>query len=295
MVKKKVATATLLDQREVINVMYYGEGGTGKTSHMASAAHLGKVAFLNAEKGLKKTPLRKLGIPVENLIPIDEVSWRRFEDLFWQMKGELEDDPDSWYGVAMDSATAVAKILTRAEVIKQVKKAEMAGKDRDEFFTDRADYGVMTEQVRDLIRKFCDLPCAFMVSALERRDVDDDGRVKYGPAVTPALQTDFYGWVDIVCHTEVLDVPGWGEDGEMFVGHFKPIGKYRAKDRLHITPRTLVEPTMIRLQALLDGTLELEQDPLQQEAQEARKKAKEGRRKAKATVPDEDDAEPDEE
>lgn len=293
-------TGSLEEDREIINIMYYGDGGTAKTTNMARAAHEGKILFINAERGLKKTPLRKLGVPIQNIVPFNRITWKDLDEVFWSMKGDLEDDPDSWAGVALDSATATTKIMTRLEVEKAVVKAERDGKERELFFTDRADYGVMTEQVRDLIRKFCDLPCHFMVSALERRDVDDDGRVKYGPSVTPALQTDFYGWVDVVCHTEVLDVPGWGEEGEMFVGHFRPIGKYKAKDRLKIVPRTLVEPSMDRLRQYLIGELTVETDKLQIDAREARRLAEtEGgkgkRKKVKPTVPDEDDEEAEDE
>lgn len=296
--KKAAPVHTLDDEREVINIMYYGDGGSWKTTHMAMGAHLGKIVFVNAEKGLKKTPLRRLGVPLENIEVHNDISWKGLEDLFWRLKGALEDDPDAYYGVAWDSATAIVKRLVRIEVEKAVSKAEKQGKDRDLFFTDRADYGVVTEQVRDLIRKFCDLPCAFMVSALERRDVDDDGRVKYGPSVTPGLQSDFYGWVDIVCHTEVIEIEGFGDDDTIGVGHFRPIGKYKAKDRLKITPRTMVIPSIDRLQALLDGTLDLDEDEVTLQAREAQRKAreaeKERRKNRKRVTRDEDDEEDEE-
>jgi hypothetical protein len=142
--------------------------------------------------------------------------------------------------------------------------------DRERFFIAREDYGVMTEQVRALVRKYRDLPCHFGVSALARREQDDDASVTYQPAITPALQNDLIGWVDVVCWTSVAAVGGVEE----FRGLFAPHGKYRGKDRLGAVPKWLVDPTFERVLGYVERKLESKSDAVMVAARKRAEQAK---------------------
>jgi hypothetical protein len=271
-----VARQTLADVREPINILYYGDGGTGKTTNLAMMANQGRVVYVNAEAGLKARPLRKLGVNVANieLFPNREAGERldydSLEALYWRMLAELDDNPEAYAGCVWDSVTEIHKALLDGVVEGAVAKADRMGKERDPFFIDIADYGVMTEQMRRLLRKFRDLPCHFGASALARRMQDDDGAVTYGPAVTPALATDLHGYMDIVCYTEVVEVAG----EEEFRGKFAPVGKVRGKDRFSALPKKgLVDPTFERIRAYVEEELGLEEDPVMAAARERRKGA----------------------
>lgn len=267
-------TQMLSDVREPVNALYYGDGGTGKTTALASMANLGKILVVNAESGLKSKPLEDLDVDVANIevypgpgerIDFDglEAEWRRIRD-------ELEGDPEAYVGVVWDSVTEIYKALLDGVVEGAVVRQERAGKERDPFFIDRADYGVMTEQVRRLVRRYRDLPCHFGMAALSRREQDDDGAVVYQPAVTPALQNDLIGWVDVVCHTTVAVSDG----EEEYRGLFRPYRKFRGKDRLGAMPKWLVSPTFDRVVAYVEGDLDADTDPVMVEAR--KRKAKEG-------------------
>lgn len=262
----RMELATLEEATETINILYYGEGGTGKTTDLATMANFGRILFVNAEAGVKRRPLKERGVAVENIVlwppKGQEITFQGLEDLYWQIKSDLEDDPESWIGTVWDSLTEIYKKLLDGIVEHQVRKAERAGKDRDRFFIDRADYGVMTEQIRLLIRRFRDLPCHFGAAALERRDLDDDGSVKYGPALTPGLQNDVNGYMDVVIHTTTTAV---GEDLE-YRGQTANIGKYYAKDRYGALPRWLVDPTFERVAQYVNDELDEESDPIMIEA-----------------------------
>lgn len=264
----------LSDTSEPLNVLYYGDGGTGKTSHMAAMARLGRVLSVNAESGVKARALRKLGIPVQNIEVFpdpargEDVSLRGLEDLYRRIASALIRDPQAYVGVFWDSITEIYKKLLEAVVARGVIQAARAGRERDPFFIERGDYGIMTEQVRSLMRKYRDLPCHFAVSALARREQDNDGAVVYQPAVTPALQSDMIGWMDIVCHTSVAIV----NDEEEYRGLFRPHGKYRGKDRLRAVPKWLIDPTFDRLLMYVDEELDVDSDPVMQAGRERQAK-----------------------
>ena len=256
---------SLADQREMVKVLYYGDPGSGKTTAMATAANLGNVVYVDAESGLKRGPLTRLGVPVENIEPHNGISFDALEALYWDIKGRLDTDPNAVAAVIIDSVTEAQKILLEQIVSKAVNKASARGMERDPFQIDRADWGVNTEQMRRLARRFRDLPCHVAFGALPKREVDDDGSVIYSPALTPAFQTDLMGYVDVVIHTEIREIGG----EQFYIGTTKPVGKFLGKDRFGILPSALVNPTLDRVVAYVNGELTQETDPLQKAARDA--------------------------
>lgn len=283
----QIKLAVASEVNEKINVCYYGPEGTGKTTNAAMLAKLGRVLYINAESGLIVKRLKRLGVPTENIAiwpdpdSGERVSYEGLDALFWQIKGELMDDPQSWAGVIWDSATEILNFVLEDVVAKQVVKAERAGKERDPFFTDIADYGTMTSQLRLLLRRYRDLPCHFAITALERRDTDDDGAVAYGPQVTPALMADIAGYVGVLIHTEVKEFEG----EVVFSGRTAPGTKYRAKDRFGVLPRVMAVPTLDRVVGYVNDELTAETDPEQKAARDRAETARvaEEARKAAGT------------
>lgn len=256
------------EESEFVNILYCGPHGTGKTTDLATMANLGPVVFINAEAGLKAKPLRRLGVKLENIRVWpnrkagETLSFGGIEELFWRMRGELVDNPAAYAGVVWDSVSEIHKLLLEDVVKGAAEKADRAGRERDRFFVDIADYGTMTEQVRFLLRRFRDLPCHFGATALLRRDIDKKGGggVVYRPAVTPALITDLGGFMDAVCYTSVADV---GETGE-YRGQFRPDDMREAKDRYGVFAdcKKLIDPTFERVAAYVHGQLEVATDPV---------------------------------
>ncbi len=266
----------LSDIKEPINILYYGDGGTGKTTDMMAMANLGRIWAINAESGIKARALRNRGIDIGNIeiypdpLSGEKITYDGIEKEWLRIREELEGDPNAYVGVVWDSATEIHKLLLDDITAKAVEKAYRQGKERDKHFIALDDYGVMTEQVRSLMRKFRDLPCHFAVSALQRRDKDDDGSIVYTPAITPKLGVDLVGWMDLICHTSVVLT----EDGdEEFRGLTRPHGKFRGKDRLDALPKWLAAPTFDRVAAYVDGDLNADTDPVQTAARERQRRA----------------------
>lgn len=266
------------ETEEHLNVLYWGREGSGKTIDLAMATQLGKVLFINAEGGLKKRALLANGVNTSNLVvfprPGQELTYASFEQALFRVKSDLMDDPKSWFMVGVDSITEIAAAFTEAVsdetfARNKAKNPNWTPGLNDQFFTDRGDYGVSTKMIRKLTRMLRDLPVHTAITALERRDVDEDtSKVAYGPAVGPALQTSLLGYVDVVLYTKAAD-----EDRPYFRAQTKKVGTARAKDRLGVIPTVLVDPTFPRLLAYNEGTLTEETDPVQEALKQEPSKA----------------------
>lgn len=286
-----------LDETEdKLNVLYYGREGSGKTSHALDMAHLGRVLVINVEGGLKKQALRKRGIPTDRVMvwpaPGERVTFEAFLELHERVRSDLDRDPDSWAGVVIDSGTELATIFRENATQTRRDDLDRRGVSYDPNFIDRSDYGVQTDQAQRILRKFRDLPCHFVVTALER--VDDETGVA-GPAMNPALAQAVLGYVDFVLFAKATmsNAESSEEIETEFRAATRPGSKWRAKDRFDVTPRVLAEPTFTRLLGYVEGDLTEDVDVLQEEFSErqakraeeaaARKAAEEAAKAARKT------------
>lgn len=283
-----------LDQGvEYVNGLWWGREGSGKTTDIMTAANFGKVLVVNAEGGLKQKPLREYGITIDNIVPWPApedreklLTYEGMDALFWQLKAELIADPGSWFAVAWDSGSELYKEFVTQETRKQTTKnlmlpvAKQKEHRMDDTFVDRSDYGVATVQMERLLRRFRDLPCHFLITCLERRDVDEEtGKVAYGPNVGPAFQQSLLGYVDVTIKTVADEIRvGPDEDVDVieeFKGLSRSDGKNRAKDRFRSIPRRMSQPTFERVLGYINDTITEEDDPVQKEYREGRARARE--------------------
>lgn len=281
------AAVSLDDATDYLSVLWYGREGSGKTTAACSMVNVcdGPVYVINAEAGLKRRALESHGIDTSRLrvLPNFEIgqalTFDFLEEVFWQAKDALERNPGSIGGFVWDSITEIHQVLLNNIVAEEVAKADRLGRDRERFFRTQDNYGVMASQMTELLRRYRDLPCHFAATALERRDVDDDGKVVYRPAVTPALQTPIGGIPDLIGHATVEEVEG----REQYVGMFRALGKYSGKDRYHVLPAHLVDPTFARIHGYVTGAIDPEDDPVMAEAAAARAQ-RQGRRRKEGEV-----------
>lgn len=273
-----VSFAKLEDTTDYAKVIFWGREGSSKTTSACHAANLGRVLVINIEGGLKTQALKRQGVNVDNLAvwpnPDDadaEISHQALEAVYFQIKADLMKDPGSWFAVIIDSISDLADTIVGRvsdnRVNRAIKRAEQQGVDLDEnsrWETDRNDYGVMGKQFRDLLRKFRDLPCHLILTALERRDVDEDtGLVMYGPAVSPGLQKDVLGYMDLVFYFKEAEDATKDTLAKPYRAVTQRAGRRRSKDRYGVMPQVFNEPTFERLVGYLNGELTADTDPLQ--------------------------------
>lgn len=276
------------ESADKVNALFYGREGSTKTTALALMSKNGRTLIVNAEGGVKIGPLLRRGAVKENLKVFPPVgsniplTFKNLDKLYRRIKADLMDDPNSWYCIGFDSITEVYQCILDDVQATRVQKILDKGADADPFFTDIADYGTMSKMVRDLLRKFRDLPCNVIFTALERRDIDKDtGKPQYGPAITPGLQADLLGYPDLVLMFKAED-----EDGPQRA-LTRANSRYRAKDRFGVLPKVLVESSGDRIMAYITGDLTPDTDGLQATLPEKVQKSLD-RKKSKSDDDDED-------
>ena len=139
-----------------INLLVYGDAGTGKTSLIKT---LPKPIILSAEGGL-------LSIRSANL-PFVEIN--STADLIEAYRFLLSPASADYESVAIDSITEVAEMILQEELAKN-KDARQA-------------YASAKTRTTDMIKEFCKLNKNVYFSAQMSRDEDEDGRKLYSPAL----------------------------------------------------------------------------------------------------------------
>lgn len=262
----------LTEATAYLNVLSYGPPGTGKTTGALTIANAalngGRVLLIDAEAGAKTSALRRQGIDVDRIDVWpdnpSQLSFNAIEELYMEVRAA---GGDEYVGVVVDSMTELHRRLLEGVVGAALAKAERLGKNRDRFAITLEDYGIVSSQMRTLLRRFRDLPSHLALTALERRDVDDDSSVTYGPALGPSVANDTMGLVDIVCYHSVETIG----DQTFYTGITSPANRRKAKDRIGVLPGRMVDPTMARMLAYVEGDLVRSKDPRQLAARDAAK------------------------
>lgn len=260
----------LSDQPDFVRVCYYGDPGSGKTSAAAMAANLGTTWFALAEPGVHRRPLEKLGVPVDMIHLDTDVSFDGIQARIDKIRTELHVNPGQIGGFVIDTVTEMTRQwlgeIVDAKANKERQKAEARGEeyDRNPFFIDRDYYSQTTQMWQRVLRALSDLETNVVFTAHVRRDVDDDdGSVKYGPDLPPAMQSHLTGLVDVLVRTQ--QVGAYSDGRPILVGRTSNAKKYRVKDRLNCLPVTMVYPSVDRINAYASGKLNEDNDTLQLE------------------------------
>lgn len=258
--------ATLADMAVYVTSLYWGPEGTGKTTaalRMVTLHDTKRVILIDAEAGAKVRALKQRGVDVSRI----EV-WPRPEDGgpgavtfegLYDLADQLALHADEYIGWVWDSGTEITKRILDQVTSEARAKDERLGKARGRFQINLEDHGVASAMLRELLRKFRDLPMHGAITALERRDQDEDtGRVKYGPAMAPAMANDAAGLVDVVidCVTDQLG------DHVIRSGVTVPTKIRRAKDRFGVLPAKMADPYFDRVVGYVTGDLTPENDPV---------------------------------
>lgn len=261
--------------KEPLSMLMYGREGSAKTTGALRLSKLGKIVMINTEAGAKRVPLTAQGVILENIETwpkngdVDHISFETIEEeVFIPLKIALEEDPNAYIGVVVDSFTELSRRLVDKAAAAGREADRLKNKQRSQFSIDLDDWGTMTTMMRIIFRRFRDLGIHLIITALERRDLDEKtSEVTYGPAVGPAVGNDTMGMVDIVIWTQLEQL---GPDQkDFFTGTTRAKNLHRAKDRFGVLPVRMIEPTADRVLAYIDGTLTRANDERQHAARAA--------------------------
>lgn len=225
-VKKKIREPKIEDYR--LKMVIYGAPGTGKTTFAATAQHhkdAKDVLFLDMNKGLLSVAEESDRIHERpDAIEIDS-----YEEVREAYQFLVSADHD-YQTVVIDTVTDLQELNLEYIVQEELDKSSQRGKKRDGLDDRwREDYGKSTSQLTRLARNFRDLPMHVIFIAHKRTDQDDQKRETVSPALTPKLQENVVGAVDLCgyFHTATDEET----DEEVFRALWAPKGKWVAKDR----------------------------------------------------------------
>lgn len=259
---------SLGDEDEYYRLVFFGDPGKGKTSHAAALAKLGRVIFINSERGLKARPLARLGVPIDNIEPRPskaerdagiEVTYKWLEALAYEVQDRLLAG-EGIVGVVWDTGNDMYQRMLMSIVDKNAD-----GRD-NEFAAEIGDYGDVSQAMRRMIRRYHSLDCHWIVTFHAVRTKDEEGGLVVVPNLSDKLLVDMLGYVDAVIYCMAEDPDDSGD--EEFTGFCRPVGKFQAKDRYHVLPKRMAMPTADRVIAYLSEELTSTTDKVQQEAKD---------------------------
>lgn len=279
------------EEDDKVKVLLYAREGQGKTTSAVTAANRGKIMVINAESGAKVAPLRGRGINTANLRfwphRDEKLSLDGIEVVTATILADLQQDPDSWFAVVVDTIGEIATQLVEGATDSRVRRVMAMGGARaavlDPDFVDRDDYGVMTRQIRRVIRNLRDLPCHVIFTCLERED--DNG--EFVPNMSPVARADLLAAVDCSLYLRLTPIL----EGQPTIQRGIVSGDgVRAKDRFDVLPLIMADPTFERTLDYVQGKIKEPEDERQKElatlldqavaAAEAKKAARATRRTA---------------
>lgn len=258
---------TLAEKDDYTKTLYYGPAKNGKTTYMAGAARLGKIVAIDTEgNGWLKAPLRKRGIPLENIIYKTATSYEEMEKLYWSILRWITQDEEPIVAVCIDHLSDLEKRFLRENVITRQSKKVSHLRERsalalmdqgiNPFMTEIGDYGVWTNQARHLMRLYRDLPCHVAFAAHTRLDVG-----KKVPGLTEMFREELMGSMNFNIGCDVFD----NEGKAVYVGYTAKVGGWMGGDRLDVLRPITANPSLDRLIMIANGDIDLATDPEQQD------------------------------
>lgn len=170
-VKMPRAVVDLNDFAESINIMVYGDTGSGKTELVG---HLpGKVLVISSENGtlVIKRMMKRLGWAAKEAARFKVWPIRSFQDMedayVW-----CRDNPTAFDWIAIDSATSVQQRSMRAAMEQAVKRNP---EKRDIDLPDRGEHQKMQNSMKRMIVDFNELDTNVLWLAQAMRREDQDG------------------------------------------------------------------------------------------------------------------------
>ncbi len=274
--------SSLAETEGFAKVLFYGNPKQGKTTAMAGAARKGRIIAVDTEgEGWLANPLRKRGIPVENITKFTATTYDEIEQVYWEIKGMFDDADEQGkpelapIAVCVDHLTDLQARLVRGATMKRLDKArkpllakanagsaeaKAALAELNPFVTELGDYGVWTNQARHLMRMFRDLPCHVAFAA--------HYQTEYGvrvPALTEKFRIDLMGSLNMILGCVTMQA---GED-LAYVAYCREVDGWQAGDRFDVTKAIVVNPSFDRIIDAVQGKLDFDADPEQQAFKQA--------------------------
>lgn len=228
--REQLGAGSAFEVAQHLNILVQGDAGAGKTYFGGTAQDhelTAPLLVLDMEGGTTTLRHRK---------DVDVKRCHNFEE-FWAAYELLEADAGHTYKtVLVDSLTELQKMDLTDIMVKVVNKDS----DRDPDVPSMREWGKTTQHIRNVIRRFRDLPCNVVFTVLSKREKDNEGNTVIIPDLPGKLAWQVPGFVDIVGYL-YADVDNDIIERRM---QFQPTRKVMAKDRTAALGAVLINPTV---------------------------------------------------
>lgn len=192
---------TFKPENSYIKALIYGPSGAGKTTFAATAPN---PIFASSEKGLMS--IRHLSPQFAEINSLQDL-----KDLYNFLKNEKHE----FETCVIDSITEINDIIKTEIETKNKRNMQLQ------------DWGILQKEIKDILRKFRDLPMHIIFLAQETTEKDEEKIVKYLPSLNGKSATEIAYYMDTVGYC-FIDKLGNRKIGTM------PNEKYLTKDRTNV-------------------------------------------------------------
>jgi hypothetical protein len=238
------------DRSPHLNMLIYGDSGTGKTTLAGSAdavPSMRDVIIVDVEGGTES-----LKVPYPNVATVRVTSWKEMQSVY----DDLHRGNHDYQTVIIDSLTEVQK-FNMDQIMNELLQLKP---DRDPDVPDRREWGKNLNQMRRFVRAFRDLPMNTIFTALVRADETNTGKKVYLPSLSGKLAGEVAAFLDIVGFyytREVAAEDGDGTETARILLTQKTVS-HVAKDRTRRLPQILRDPTMAGIFELIGTNSDVE-------------------------------------
>lgn len=230
-----------------INKLVYGDPGAGKTYLLGTAAdseHTTPSLVIDIEGGTRT--IYGKNVDVKRVTSIAQLS-----ALYAELHSDIKTDENGvqslyYKSIMLDSISELQKLD-----MDEIMTATVAlHPERNKSVPAQREWGITGDHMRAIIRKFRDLPCNVIVTALATETVDQNtNRKSYGPSLPGKLKNEVAGFFDIVGFLYTAQ----DETGVVRQLQFAKTPSVVAKDRTGKLGDLMINPTILDIWNLINS------------------------------------------